>query len=301
MKVFVTGGTGFIGSHVVSKLIDEGHNLLLLQLVGEVVKSYPQTVNVVKGDLSNINNWIEEVRAFNPDITIHMAWEGIPNYDEQTSNRNLKYGLDLIKTLGEIGCKRIIATGSCWEYGKKTGEISEDLEINPSNPFTIAKNTLREKGRGIAKENNMEFIWIRFFYVYGPGQKNHSLIPHIINSMQAGNKPEVKTPYSKNDFVYVEDVAEAISDILNRGKGGEIYNIGSGYSTEIKKIIELVYKHYMPDEKYIPTVEKPMGNDIVDFWADVSKIKNEIKWEAKTTIEEGVEKTINYFEEANRN
>ncbi|GAG14565.1 unnamed protein product, partial [marine sediment metagenome] len=205
-------------------------------------------------------------------------------------------GLKLIKTLGEIGCKRIIVTGSCWEYGKKTGEISEDIEINPSNPFTIAKNTLREKGREIAKENNMEFIWIRFFYVYGPGQKNHSLIPHIINSTQAGNKPEIKTPYSKNDFVYVEDVAKAISDILNRGKGGEIYNIGSGYSTEIKKIIELVYKHYMPDEKYIPAIEKPMGDDVVDFWADVSKIKKEIKWEAKTSIEEGVEKTINYFE-----
>ncbi|GAG07973.1 unnamed protein product, partial [marine sediment metagenome] len=171
MRVFVTGGTGFIGSHVVNKLIDEGHDLLLLVLEGEAVKSYTQNVTVIKGDLSNIKKWNEELRYFSPDIAIHMAWEGIPNYDEQTSNRNLEYGLDLIKILGEIGCKRIIATGSCWEYGKKTGEISEDIEINPSNPFTIAKNALREKGIEIAKENNMEFIWVRFFYVYGPGQK----------------------------------------------------------------------------------------------------------------------------------
>ena len=96
-------------------------------------------------------------------------------------------------------------------------------------------------------------------------------------------------------------IFEDVSDILNKGKDGEIYNIGSGYSTEIKKILELVYKHYMLDEKYIPTVEKPMENDVVDFWADISKIKKEIKWEAKTSIEEGLEKTINYYEEADRN
>ena len=286
MNIFITGGTGFIGSHIVSKLVGDGHNLLLLS------RKPKDEDGIIIGGLSNVGGWIEEVRIFKPDVTIHMAWEDIPNYNEETSIKNLNYGVDLITSIAKIGCKKIIVTGSCWEYERTIGCLNETMPINPSKPFTRKKHMLHKIGQQVAKVYDMDFIWTRLFYVYGPGQKPHSLIPHIINSIKSGKKLEINTPYSKNDFVYVEDVADAISQLASNGRNGT-YNIGSGYSTEIKELIDLVYQHISPKEHFITTVERPRS--IVDFWADISKMRT-IGWAPKTSIEEGFKNTVNFYQ-----
>ena len=125
MKIFITGSTGFIGKHLVKNLKARGHELFLLDK-----------------DLADIKEWINEVKNFNPDAVIHLAWQGIPDYGPETSAKNLKYGLDLIENLSKIGCKWVLSAGSCWEYGGKAGKISEDAEIKPINDFTKAKNDL---------------------------------------------------------------------------------------------------------------------------------------------------------------
>jgi UDP-glucose 4-epimerase len=298
MNIFVTGGTGFIGQHVTQQLIDDDHNLLLMCLENE---DLPQSIKktkkatIIRGNLSTIESLKKDVKDFGPEATVHMAWEGIPNYDYEASTKNLIYGLNLIAMLADIGCKRVLCTGSCWEYGKKSGKLDEDSVVTPSNAFTAAKNSLHLMGREIAKENNMKFIWTRLFYVYGPGQKGHSLIPHIINAIRLGSTPNIKTPNSRNDFVYVKDVANAISLLSTKEIKGEIYNIGSGHSTEITDIINMVYHYYGSNNKYNPAREK--SNDLVktDFWADVTRIKKDIGWEPKFSIEKGIEKTIEYF------
>jgi UDP-glucose 4-epimerase len=249
MNIFITGGTGFIGQHVTQQLIRDGHTLLLLCLEHEELPQSAKKATIIRGDLSTIECWKKDVEGFGPQATVHMAWEGIPNYDFKNSAKNLIYGLNFITMLAEIGCPRVLCTGSCWEYGQKTGELHEDSPVKPSNPFTTAKQALHMMGREIAREKNMEFIWTRLFYVYGPGQKSHSLIPHIINSIRSGDHPNIKTPNSRNDFVYVEDAARAISILSTTEPKGEIYNIGSGYSTEIADIINMVYRYYGSNKK----------------------------------------------------
>ena len=176
MRIFITGGTGFIGKPLVKNLEQEGHELLLLfrQSDKEHRRDMPQNGNIVIGDLLKINDWKENVKNFQPEVTIHLAWEGIPDYGVKTSIKNLKYGLNLFEELASLGCKKIICTGSCWEYGQNQGKISEDSPVKSSNAFIAAKNALHWLGREIAKENNMQFIWTRLFYVYGPGQRKNS-------------------------------------------------------------------------------------------------------------------------------
>jgi len=298
MKIFVTGGTGFIGQHVIKQLVKDKHTLLLLCLENEELPysiKTSKTVQILRNDLSNIDIWKKEVEHFKPQTTIHMAWEGIPNYDYKTSMRNLIYGLNLITMLAEMGCKCVLCTGSCWEYGQKSGRLNEDSEVKPSNAFTAAKNSLHLMGREIAKENDMKFIWTRLFYVYGPEQKGHSLIPHIINAIRYGNTPDIKTPHSRNDFVYVEDVANAISMLTTKDPKGEIYNIGLGHSTAVADIINMVYRYYGLNKKYVSAYE--ISTDIVqtDFWADITRIKKDVGWEPKFNVEKGIEKTIEYY------
>lgn len=296
MNIFITGGTGFIGAHVVKKLEGEGHDLLLMSrsaISSNVPSDILKNVEIVTGNLSDINSCWKEIKRFQPQTTIHMAWEGIPDYGYKTSIMNLRYGLDLYALLAELGCERVITTGSCWEYCRKYGKLSENTTLVPNNAFTAAKNALHWIGREIAKENNMQFIWTRFFYVYGPGQKEASLIPYIINCVREGKKPEIKTPYARNDFVFVEDVAEAISMLVKNCKQSAVYNIGSGYSTSVQDIIKIVCDNY--DFQYESMHTNQISELFVDFWADISRIKSEIGWEPKIDIDEGIRRTNDYY------
>jgi len=288
MRIFVTGGTGFIGTHVVSELGREGNTLLSLSSDSKITNKNIE--NIINGNLSDINNWRDKVERFQPELGIHMAWEGIPNYDSKISIRNLRYGLDLITMLSELECKRVICTGSCWEYEKQKGKISEDMPLKPLGAFPIAKNSLYELGKEIAKESNMQFIWTRLFYVYGHGQKESSLIPHIINCVRNGKKPDIKTPSVRNDFIHVEDVASAICSISHNCYEECVYNIGSGYSTSVQEITEIICNKF--NLKYDENKTNTKNNSIVDFWADISKIKIDCNWEPKISIEEGIFKTI---------
>jgi len=296
MRVFVTGGTGFIGQHVVAKLLNDNHKVALLIRRNTINSDETgEQLTIINGDLSKIDTWKNELANFEPDACIHLAWEGIPDYGYRYSIKNLFMSLNLFNILVENSCKKIITAGTCWEYNKKRGKIKENTNINPKKPFIAAKHSIHVMGRELAKENDMDFIWTRFFYVYGPGQNEHSLIPYIINSIKSRKKPNIKTPYSRNDFIYVEDLAKALSDVLKKGKGTVIYNIGSGYSTEIKDIIDMVYYYNNISKKYIPDIDIPKRSDLIDFYADISLINKEISWKPHTTIKQGIKKTVEFM------
>lgn len=291
MRIFVTGGTGFIGRQVVRELAEEGHRLLLLSRQhGEALSSLD--ADVVHGDLSN-GAWKDVVAGFAPQVSIHLAWEDLPNYDARTSLRNLNYGLNLITTLADIGCNTIICTGSCWEYGRQSGKLDEDMPPQPYNAFTAAKTALHLLGRQIAEEHGMNFIWLRLFYVYGPGQRETSLIPLIINQVQKSRNLVVKTPLNRNDFVYVGDVASAIATIVNGPPRDGVYNIGSGHSTSVQEIVKLVCDRLnFPSQLAGDTIQ---AEPPVDFWADIYRMKKRFGWEPKVDIAQGIQKTIEYY------
>lgn len=296
MRVLVTGGTGFIGTYVVKTLQSEGNTLLLLSRKPEASVSLREmpAVDFIPGDLAHIDSWRHEVERFKPQATVHLAWESIPDYDARTSVRNLNYGLNLITLLAEVGCESVICTGSCWEYGEQSGELSEDMIPKSSNAFTAAKNAFHFLGREIAKENNMQFVWTRLFFVYGPGQRETSLIPHVINRAQKGEPPEIKAPSAKNDFVYVEDVARAICTIVKRPPKYGVYNIGSGSATSVQQIVETIYDKLNLSDRYSPA-NNPVDSSPVDLWADISKIKQDFGWKPETSIDEGIQKVINFM------
>ncbi|MBD3313256.1 NAD-dependent epimerase/dehydratase family protein, partial [Candidatus Woesearchaeota archaeon] len=243
MRIFITGGTGFIGRYVLDRLND--HEILLLIHENENPSDLQKdNVKIIQGNLSDIDSWKESVTEFQPESCLHMAWEGIPDFSPEMCMKNLQYGLDIISMLAEIGCRKFVSTGSCWEYGKDQGQLKEDDAVKPKNAFSAAKNCLHWIGREIADEKGMTFIWTRLFYVYGPGQRPESLIPSIIESISNGKDPDIKTPGNKNDFVYVGDVADALGKIIEKADKSEVYNIGSGKSTSVKEIAEIVAEHY---------------------------------------------------------
>lgn len=290
MKIFITGGTGFIGKYIVDKLQNNELLILTRDLNKDFAKS--KKIQFVQGTLGNINKWKNKIKNFKPDATIHMAWEGIPDYGVENSTRNLNYGLDLYRFLVRINCKKILTTGSCWEYGEQSGKLSENILPKTLNAFATAKNSLLHLGQEIAKKNGISFIWTRLFYVYGPGQKKESLIPYLINCAKEGKNPEIKNPQAQNDFIYVEDVADAISKLILECNVDGIFNIGSGKLTSIQAILKKIYDmFFIKQESHTANIKQTYTSSA--NYADISKIEKEVGWKPETTIKEGIKKVMN--------
>lgn len=289
MKIFLTGGTGFVGKYVINKLKNE--ELLILNRSSKNILLESHKAQLLYGTLENINKWEDKVKKFNPDATIHLAWEGIPDYGIEQSLKNLNYGLNLYEFLSEINCKTILTTGSCWEYGGQQGKLSEDTPYKPFNAFTAAKHSLYTKGQGICRRKKIQFIWTRLFYVYGPSQRKESLIPYLINCAKNGHIPEIKNPNAKNDFIYVEDVAEAICQLISKTKISDDFNIGSGKLISIQDIIDIIFKIFKLNKK-IKKAEAQHQDILSPFYANISKIEKAVGWKPKINIEEGIQKTI---------
>lgn len=295
MKIFITGGTGFIGKFVVRRLQKTGHQLLVLTKK----KSSPaalfgnaKNVKLLHGNLSRIKRLEPMLRKFRPELTIHLAWEGIPDYGLDQSLKNLVYGVNLMEMLGQIGCKMFVGAGSCWEYGATTGEISEKVTPKSFNPFTSAKLSLQLFGENAAAEYGMKFIWMRFFYVYGPGQKMTSLLPSLIQNAIRGKAPEIKNPHGGNDFVYVKDVAEALFQVVRKHQTipAGVYNVGSGHLTSVQHIVDLVMKYCGGATLSKLSKKKPIG-----FYANIGKLSKATGWRPKTGVDAGIKRTISYY------
>jgi nucleoside-diphosphate-sugar epimerase len=268
---------------LVIKLIDDGHEILQLS-------RSQSSENIVKGDLSKPSIWINRVKEFDPHTTIHLAWEGIPDFGFETSFINFSNGIKLLRTLKKIHCERIICTGSCWEYGRNNGKLHEQLIPKSTNSFTAAKNALHSMGKEFASESSIEFIWTRLFYVYGPGQRRTSLIPYIIDCISKKKHPNLQTPYSRNDFVYIDDVTSAISSLLNTKSRYNTYNIGSGISTSVEEITKLVYNHFKFNSELKNKKDCPPNS--INYYADISKINQDTGWRPRFEIKKGINKMI---------
>jgi len=291
LRIFITGSDGFIGKHLIERLSNSGNELLLLTR-----KEYkPETIaQLVVGDLNHPETYKDALLSFKPDAVIHLAWEGIPDYGIEMSIKNLIQGLQLANILSETGCKKILCTGSCWEYGKRKGRLNEKLVSKPFNLFTASKNSLRLMFDSVAKEKGMESVWTRLFYVYGPGQRKKSLIPHLIESANNKTLPNISDPNARHDFVFVQDVAEALDLLIQKGIKGGIYNIGSGELTSISEIKDIVFEQIGYDALLNKAEPKPTDS-LREFYADISKINKKTGWKPKTEMATGIQKTISRF------
>jgi nucleoside-diphosphate-sugar epimerase len=287
MKIFVTGGTGFIGRHVVKELIKNQHEVLLLSR-----NSDKQSAYFIRGNLNSIEKWIGKVHKFKPDVVIHMAWEGIPDFGTSNSSYNKQLSINLFKHLSDLNLKKIIGFGTCWEYEGIKGKVKENAPLNAVSPFAASKNEIRIAGEKIFGGSKISFIWIRPFFIYGPGQRSESLMPYSCNQITYNRKVAMEDPYGENDYLYVEDFAKAISLIVSKEEKSSIYNLGSGKLISNKKILTIIAK-YLHKKPILEKFDKKRSSELNVFWADISKMKKEFQWIPKTSIKKGIKKTIN--------
>ncbi len=171
--------------------------------------------------------------------------------------------------------------------------ISEKHPVNPNNPYMHSKILAESLCRFYARHYNVKITILRPFNVFGPGQKPNFLIPLLIDQLLSKDKDIilVKDLRPKRDFIYIEDLLNAIILTLQEEKGIKIYNVGSGISISVKEIIEMLME-VTNIKKNIKTKEECRRNEILDVRADITKINNNLGWKPQFTFREGIIETI---------
>ena len=275
MKVLVTGATGFIGSYVVNELLKHQYHVIATSRNLDKAHSYEwfSQVKYIPCDLNVAQkNFFQSFRQ--PDLLIHLAWEGLPNYKDLFHlEKNLFSNYRFLKNIVENGLKSLVVTGTCFEYGMQCGALSENMESKPDNPYGLAKDTLRKLLEQLQKKCNFEFKWVRLFYVYGKGQSFNSILSQLDKALDNGEVSFNMTGGEQlRDYLPVEKVAEYIVKIAMQNKVNGIINCCSGYPISIRKLVE---NHLEKKQKniylnlgYYPYPDyEPMA-----FWGNADKL-----------------------------
>lgn len=283
MKIFITGGSGFIGNELIPLL--GKHELLCLTRSFKDLKSH-NNIKYISGDLSNPETYLIALEEFKPDLCIHLAWYGLPDYSVQNNTLNFTFSIKLIECLIKVKCRKIFVAGSCWEYGNAQKSLCEtDMPINPGI-FGAFKTSLYMIMNSICRENNIDLIWGRVFFVYGPGQRKNSLIPYCYYLLKNGLNIKINNPLAINDFICVSDVANAIKHLIELDNISGVFNIGSGQGKAVWEVVNYVASSL----KLLPIYDNIIGPDMGN-WANIKKI-SKLGWKSEISLENGIFNTI---------
>ena len=294
MRLAITGASGFLGRPLLEKLSILGIEVLA------IARSIPNNISKnkiywLKADLSIPESYQTEVKLFSPEVVIHLAWQDIPDFSLEKSKVNLHQSLDFINFIVSLqSCKKILFSGSCWEYDNACGVCIETEKVEGSkNHFTWAKNSLRKDAELLCRQKSISFVWFRIFYIYGPGQRSGSLLPTIFSNLKEGKLPKINSPFNSNDYIFIDDVVDAFTIASINSFTSGVYNLGSGVSTNVIQICRYAEKLALNSSNLsnkLQSKSSPKVSD-EDFWAEMTLTTENLKWKPKTKLIRGIELT----------
>jgi len=306
MNYLVTGGAGFIGSHVVDKLLNLGHKVVVLDNFSSGKRENLNNSNnliVINGDIcSNLENTLIGQQF---DGVFHLA--AVPRVQFSIANPSVAHTANvngthnLLDYCRKMGIKRFIFSSSSSIYGnQKDLPLKENMIPNPMSPYAMHKLIGEQYCKLFKELYDLEPIMLRYFNVYGPRQDpsgNYAcLIPKCILKVNSNHPPEIWGDGSNTrDFTYVSDVVDAniaAMSTSNKSCIGQIINIGGGKNHSVNSIVSKIINLSRSSVKPIHVSPKIEPKDTL---ADITKAKELMNWEPKFLIEKGLEKTYNFF------
>ncbi|WP_061247357.1 SDR family oxidoreductase [Leptospira noguchii] len=305
MKALVTGGAGFIGSHLVDLLLENKFEVIVLDnfSTGRALNldHVEKKIDLVECDISVQGDWIKKFQSV--DYVFHLAAlaDIVPSIQnpEGYFQSNVTGTLNVLQASRHYGVKRFVYAASSSCYGiPELYPTPETSPIQPQYPYALTKRMGEELVIHWAQVYKFPALSLRFFNVYGPRSRTsgtYGAVFGVFLAQKLAEKPFTVVGDGKQtrDFTYVRDVVEAVFAAAQSDKVGEIYNVGSGATISVNRIVELL----KGEVTYIP--KRPGEPD--STFADITKIKKDLKWSPKISIETGIGellKNINYWREA---
>jgi dTDP-6-deoxy-L-talose 4-dehydrogenase (NAD+) len=175
-----------------------------------------------------------------PDVLIHLAWGGLPNYKSPHHfEQELPAQYRFLESLVESGLKNIVVAGTCFEYGMTSGQLREDMEARPTNPYGLAKDILRRRLECLKNDALFSLTWARLFYMYGEGQAESSLLPQIKQAVERGDAVfNMSGGEQLRDYLPVTEAAKYLVSLAIGNRDNGVVNVCSGEPVSVRKLVE---------------------------------------------------------------
>ena len=305
MKILITGGAGFIGSHVADEYIKAGHTVAVVDnLATEIFENIHPVAKFYKTDIKNHHNLDRTFKRFKPDVVIHHAAQAEvrrsvddPLFDAHT---NIIGGLNVLECARKYQVKKIIYanTGGAL-YGEVPPSklpVKEDYPIYPASPYGMSKFTFENYLDLYSRLYGIKYTSLRYANVYGPRQNpkgEAGVVAIFCGMMLAGQTPKIfGNGRQTRDYVYVGDVARANLLALKKGDNQKI-NISTGRQTNVNKLFRLVAQKttFKKQPLFAPAVRGELRRACQDF----TLAKKILGWEPLINLDNGVVATIEYI------
>lgn len=303
MKVLVTGGAGFIGSHLVDGLLARGHSVTVLDKLSSGTMDNLKThtgkpaFRFIQGDIRDAEAVKRALAGV--DAVIHeAAMISVPlsiKNPEFARSVNVDGTLTLLKASLGHGVKRFVYSSSCAVYGEQAGPpISENAPLKPLSPYASSKLAAEKNCLAFHEREGLETVCLRYFNVYGPRQtfgEYAGVMMKFLERLRSDQPPIIYGDGEQTrDFIFVGDVAEATLLALERkGVAGEVINIGTGEATSINELCE-IFLAAAGNTGLNPINKSPRAGDIRHSQADIKKAEKLLGFKPRVSLKEGVKR-----------
>ena len=308
MKILITGGTGFIGSHLSELLLDEGHDVVIIARNDDKIKNVKTIIDKLEiqyVDVTNFTKLGKCIENIKPDIIFHLAGETShkksfenPLYDVDVNSKSTLFILEKIKNLN-LNCKFIL--GSTFIVIGKPLQlpINEDTSCNPTTIYGADRLASEHYCKIYNNLYNLDTIIFRITNSFGPREQyktpTKNALNFLIHQAYTGDTVNIYN-HGKffRDVIYISDVISALKTIMSKGEPGNLYWIASGRKTWFNEIGVWLEELTGTKINYVDSPSYTSKVDVGNFLVDNSKLLS-LGWKPTISVREGIQKTLNYF------
>jgi UDP-glucuronate 4-epimerase len=312
-KILVTGGAGFIGSHLCERLLRDGVHVICLdnfdsfydpnikiKNVQGIVKKFPDRFELITGDIRNQELLSEFFKKNQIDLVIHLAARaGVrPSISQPLlyQDVNIRGTVVLLEACKEFGIKKLLFASSSSVYGEnqRVPFSEEDLDIQPISPYGVTKRAGELLCYSYHHLNGMDIACFRIFTAYGPRQRPEMAIHKFTRLIDHGEKiPIFGDGSSRRDYTYIDDLIEGILSVIHHHKGFETYNLGESQTTSLKELVQFI-EEALGKKANIEMFE-PQPGDVSITYADITKAKRMLGYQPKVNMKEGIKRFVEWY------
>jgi len=308
MRVLVTGGLGFIGSNFIDHVI-ENHTEITAILnidrcdycarIHNVSQSSDSRYSYVQTDITNMSHMKRLFREFTPDVVVHFAAQSHVDTSFENAEQYIKDNIigtyTVLECVKESKCRLVhISTDEVYgEVGLDETSNSETSVLNPTNPYSATKAGAELLVKAYGHSFGIPYVITRGNNVFGPKQYPEKVIPAFIDAMMKGNPCRIHGEgRSRRNFIYVDDVSRAVMTVLQHGKNGTVYNIGTRNEYSVLEIFDILRALVNPEATKIHVNDRPHNDK---RYAVDSSALQELGWSEQVSFREAIQKTVDWY------